>query len=285
MAISMLARQNILVFCERVVILVIDEALSEIEVAPISAALIGQKEVLGKRIGFVPSIGNILVWPPRLLLGTAQSLFRKMRKHCACRPFEHLQSDWIGGQFVRIDQATAGFVEGIAGQPIINVKLSSWLDGFGKGPHQPMNFCLRRLRTRNRVGARQSRQVLAKAVPRNESVKIVFVVEIVRIVVPAAKVRPWGGHSLTLTKWLQEAILIEMEKHLMILLKLSAETTVKKPYAGIRESGKRRRNRCGGVLGPNRYRARHPRTHRRNHCPLCELTSACRPHRSVPASV
>src|SRR5215469_16336826 len=101
-----------------------------------------------------------------------------MRQHCVRRSLEHCQSDWIRSEFVRINQATASFVERIARQPIINVKLSSRFDGFAEGPHQPMHFCLCWLRARNGISAGQPRQILAKAVARNESVKIVFMAEI-----------------------------------------------------------------------------------------------------------
>src|SRR5207248_5075649 len=74
-AISMFVRQSILVSCQRIIILVIDEAFSEFEIAFVAAALIRQEEILGKRVSFIPRIGNVLVRPPRLLFSAAQSLF------------------------------------------------------------------------------------------------------------------------------------------------------------------------------------------------------------------
>jgi hypothetical protein len=90
-------------------------------------------------------------------------------------------------------------------------------------------------------------------------VEIGFVVEIVRIVVPTAKIWPGSGHPFTLTEWLQETILVEMEKHLMILVKLSEEGAVEL-HTGIRENGEPWRNWRSWRFGPSGCRAGDPRT-------------------------
>src|SRR5215467_13709377 len=103
MAIGMFARECILVFRKCVVILVIKEAFSEIEVAFVATALICEEEVFGERIGLIPGISDIFVWPARLLFRPAESFLGQVQQHCVCGSLKHLQSNRIGGKFVCID--------------------------------------------------------------------------------------------------------------------------------------------------------------------------------------
>src|SRR6185369_17063412 len=91
-------------------------------------------------------------------------------------------------KFVRINQAAAGFVVGVGGKVIPTIELAFRANGFSKGTYQAMHFLLRGFGSGDCIGARQSRQVLSKAVPRNEGVKIFRRTEIVGIVVPSAHV-------------------------------------------------------------------------------------------------
>src|SRR5215471_6272810 len=243
-----------MVFREGIVVLVVDEALSKFEIALIAAALIGEEEVLGKRVGFIPGISDILVWPARFLLRTTERFFGEMRQHRLRRAFEYLQSIWILGEFVRINEAAASLIERVSGKSVVDVELAGWLDRLAKCPDEPVNFLLSRFRTSDRVRARQPGQVLAEAVSGNEAVKIVFVVEVVGVVVPAAKVRPRSRHSLALAKRLEQPVLVQMEKNLVIVVKLDPERAFEQLYAGIRKDRKTRRNGRSRRPGPHRKR-------------------------------
>src|SRR5215467_11791525 len=86
MAIGMFAWERILVFSKCIVILVVNKAFSEIEVALVTAALISEEEVFRERIGFIPGVSDILVWPTRYLFRPAERFLGQMRQHCVRRP-------------------------------------------------------------------------------------------------------------------------------------------------------------------------------------------------------
>src|SRR5437879_7679148 len=108
-----------------------------------------------------------------------------------------------------IDETTAGFVECVAWQPVVNVELPSGLYGLRKGAHQPVNFFLRRLRSRHSIGSRQPRKVLTKRMSGNEPVKVILLVKVVPIVIPAAEVGAGSRNALGLAKWMWQAICVE----------------------------------------------------------------------------
>src|SRR5437764_1383031 len=125
-----------------------------------------------------------------------------------------------------IDETTAGLVECVAWQPVVNVELSRGLYGLRKGAHQPVNFFLRRLRSCRSIGARQPGKVLTKRMSGNEAVKVILLVKVIRIVIPAAEVGAGSRHPLTLAKRFEQPIFVEMKEQFMVLLELLTEGPV-----------------------------------------------------------
>jgi hypothetical protein len=125
-----------------------------------------------------------------------------------------------------IDETTAGFVECVAWQPVVNVELPRGLNGLRKGTHQAVNFFLRRLRPRHRIGSRQPGKVLTERMSGYEPVKVILLVKVVRIVIPATQVGAGSRHPLTLAKRFEQPILAEMKEQFMVLLELQTEGPV-----------------------------------------------------------
>src|SRR5438094_1180654 len=102
----------------------------------------------------------------------------------------------------------------------------SGLYGLRKGAHQPVNFFLRWLRSCHSIGARQPGKVLTKRMSSNEAVKVILLVKVVPIVIPAAEVGAGSRHPLTLAKRFEQPIFIEMKEQFMVLLELLTEGPV-----------------------------------------------------------
>jgi hypothetical protein len=89
-------------------------------------------------------------------------------------------------------------------------------------------------------------------------VKIVLLVEIVAVVVPAAHIGAGSGHTLANAEGFEEAVFVEIEEELVILFELGAERAVEELDLGIAEDrdwgsdGNRGR---GTWAGPRRKRA------------------------------
>jgi hypothetical protein len=77
----------------------------------------------------------------------------------------------------------------------------------------------------------------------DERVKIILFVEVVGIVIPAAHVRAWSGHSLALSEGFEEAVFVKIEEQLMILVELGAEGPVEELHIGIAEDRELRSDR------------------------------------------
>ena len=137
-----------------------------------------------------------------------------------------------------IDETTAGFVECVARQPVVNVELPSGLYGLRKGAHQPVNFFLRWLRSCHSIGARQPGKVLTKRMSSNEAVKVILLVKVVPIVIPAAEVGAGSRHPLTLAKRFEQPIFIEMKEQFMVLLELLTEGPVQELHIRVSEDRK-----------------------------------------------
>ncbi len=67
MTVSVLAGEGIVILRQSVVVLMIDEAFSQIPVALVAASLISKEEIFRQRVGFIPSIGDGLMRPGFLL--------------------------------------------------------------------------------------------------------------------------------------------------------------------------------------------------------------------------
>ena len=137
-----------------------------------------------------------------------------------------------------IDETTAGFVECVARQPVVNVELPSGLYGLRKGAHQPVNFFLRWLRSCHSIGARQPGKVLTKRMSGNEAVKVILLVKVIRIVIPAAEVGAGSRHPLTLAKRFEQPIFIEMKEQFMVLVELQAEWPIQELHVRVSKDRK-----------------------------------------------
>jgi hypothetical protein len=60
----------------------------------------------------------------------------------------------------------------------------------------------------------------------NEPVKVILLVKVVRIVIPATEVGAGSRHPLTLTKRFEQPILVEMKEQFMALVELQTEGPV-----------------------------------------------------------
>ena len=89
MTVRVLAGKGIVVFRERVVVLVIDEAHRQITIALVTAPLIREEEVFRQRIRFIPRVGDGLMGPG-FLLGPAQCLLGQMGQNGVRTSFEHI---------------------------------------------------------------------------------------------------------------------------------------------------------------------------------------------------
>src|ERR1700721_74768 len=135
-----------------------------------------------------------------------------MRQDSFGGTLENSEGVGIGGEFVGIDQAATGFVEGVAGEAIVDIELPGGLDGLAKPPYEAVYFCLGFFRARHGIRASQSGNVLTEGMSGNERVKIVLFIEVVAIVVPAAHVGAGSRHSLALAERLQKTIFVEMKE-------------------------------------------------------------------------
>src|SRR5467141_884686 len=146
---------------------------------------------------------------------------------------EHIEGNRIRCKFMSIDETTAGLVECVAWQSVVNVELPSGLYGLRKGTHQAVNFFLRRLRSRHSIGSRQPRKVLTKRMSGNEPVKVILLVKVVRIVIPAAQVGAGSRHPLTLAKRFEQPIFIEMKEQFMVLVELQTEGPIQELHVRV----------------------------------------------------
>jgi len=79
---------------------------------------------------------------------------------------------------------------------------------------------------RHSIGARQPGKVLTKRMSGNEPVKVILLVKVVRIVIPATEVGAGSRHPLTLAKRFEQPILVEMKEQFMVLVELQTEGPV-----------------------------------------------------------
>ena len=141
MAVSVFPRKRVLVIRQGVVELVINKTFRQFSVIRVATPLIGEEEVLRQRIGFIPRECNGLV-RARFLFGPAKSLLRQVGQNSSSRASQNVQGVGIGSEFVRIDQAAASFIEGIARQAIVHIEFPRRADSFRKAFHQAMNLLL-----------------------------------------------------------------------------------------------------------------------------------------------
>src|SRR5262249_22057682 len=109
---------------------------------------------------------------------------------------------------------------------IIHVKLPRGLHGLAKRPDQPVHLLLRRLVSGYGIRTRQSGKILSKTVTGNEGMEILRRIEVVRVIVPAAHVRPRRRHPLALAEWLEQSIFVQMQKQIVIVDELLAQWSI-----------------------------------------------------------
>src|ERR1700722_1338500 len=77
----------------------------------------------------------------------------------------------------------------------------------------------------------------------DKRVKIVLLIEIVGVVVPAAHVGTRRGHSLALTEGFEEAVFVEIEEQRMVLVELVSEGAVEELHVRVTENRELRSDR------------------------------------------
>src|SRR5580698_9137093 len=141
MTVGMLPWQHILSLSQRPEIkIVLKKTHREFAIAIPGAALISQEKILRQRVGFVPTVGLVLLWDS-VLFRASQGLARKMWQYGVRRGVQHLQSYVVAGALMRIDQPATGFVVGIRRQMVVDVKLRC--DGRSQCADEAVYFCLR----------------------------------------------------------------------------------------------------------------------------------------------
>src|SRR5580700_4121042 len=168
-----------------------------------------------------------------------------MRQNRGRGALQNIEGNGIRCKFMSVDETAASFVEGVAREAVVDVELPGGLDRLGKGAHETLNFFLRGLRSGHGIGASQAGKVLAERMSGNEGMKIILLVKIVGIVVPASEIGAGSRHSLTLAERLEQPIFIEIEEHLVVLIKLSAEGTIEQLDFRVAEN-REWRSDCGG---------------------------------------
>src|ERR1017187_952787 len=106
-----------------------------------------------------------------------------------------------------------------------------------------MHLRLCGFRASSRIGWWQAGDILAEGMTWNEAVKIVFGVEIITVVVPAAEVRTGSGHALPMPKGLEQAIFIQVQEKFVVVFKLLAEQALEQLHLRILKDRKRRHDR------------------------------------------
>ena len=184
--------------------------------------MVSQKKILRQSVGLVPRVSHALV-RAGTLFGAAQCFFGKIwQRGLSCTPV-HVERIWALSKFVRVNQATAGLVVSVGRQMIVNIKLSRRLDCFRECVDQAVNFFLRWLGPGNRIGAGQSRKILPEAMSGNESMKLVRRIKVGIVVVPSPHVGTRSGHARALAEWFEQGVLIQIQKQIMIAIKLFTE--------------------------------------------------------------
>src|SRR5271165_1858564 len=120
-----------------------------------------------------------------------------MRKRSLRAEPVHLKRVRIGCKFVGINQSTTGFVVGVCREAVIHIKPSLSVDGLSVTSNQSVHLFLCWFRTRNGIRSGQTRKILSKTVPRNESVQIAHGSEVGRIVIPASHFGTGSWHACT----------------------------------------------------------------------------------------
>src|ERR1700733_3450262 len=141
MTVSMFSGKDVFPFRQRTKVVFFNEADSQIAVAGVPAALVCQKEVFRKGVGFVPGISNALMGTSPLF-HPAESLFRQVRQSRLRGPPMYIECVWVLRKLVGVDQATTGLVIGVGRQMIVHIELSLRLYGFAETADQAVNLLL-----------------------------------------------------------------------------------------------------------------------------------------------
>ncbi len=133
-----------------------------------------------------------------------------MPQHCVGTARQYLKRLRVPGKLVGIYEAAAYFVECVSRQMIIHIEFACQINGPGVGVNQAVYFLPGSLGACHRVCPGQSGEVLPEAVAGNESMKVLFGIEVVGIVVPSAHVRTGSRQSRTLAEGFQQGVLVQI---------------------------------------------------------------------------
>src|SRR5271169_3662972 len=119
-----------------------------------------------------------------------------------------VQGHRVTSEFVSIDQAAGQLVVGIGRKTIVDEELGFRIQRLSVAFHQAIDLGTRGFRSRDRVGASQSRNILSKTVAGNEAMEIVSFQTESGKVVPAAHVFSRRRQAGNLSVDLEQAIIV-----------------------------------------------------------------------------
>ena len=132
-AVGVFAGKRIVIFGESVVILVIDEALTEFACSVCRRCAGKREKNFRAACRFRPRCRRWILCGRASCSARLSAFSGRCGRTASVARFRTSSAFGIGGKFVRVDQAAAGLVEGVAGQAIVDVELAGGLDGFAKG--------------------------------------------------------------------------------------------------------------------------------------------------------
>src|SRR5271165_2824518 len=106
--------------------------------------------------------------------------------------FVNFHRHGIASKLVRVNQAAGEFVVGVRRQTIVYEERGFGIERFAVTLYQTVDFRPSRLRPCDRVGPRESRDILSKTMACNKAVKVISLEAEAGEVIPASHVLAWG---------------------------------------------------------------------------------------------
>ncbi len=240
----MAVRQRIAAGSQHVEVRPVEQvAPRQIAIARPRAAAGGDVEVLRQGIGFIPGKGGIGLWPCRLIgrIVTVERALGQPRQNGVGDRVDHRQGLRVMGEGVSIQQAHQGLVVGIGRQRIAVVEFRR--DGRGETGQQAAHLGLGANIAADGIGARQGRDVLSEAVPRDEAGEMLRRIEQRVEIVPAAETPGADRHPCRLAERPQQGVFVEGEQRFKRLVELGFDRPVEDGDLAIAQLLQRR---CGG---------------------------------------
>src|SRR5450755_2847529 len=126
----------------------------------------------------------------------------------------------VVSEFVRVNQAAGKLVVGVGRQAVVDEKLCLRVERFGIPLHEAINLRSGRFRSSDRIGPRDSRNILSKAVAGEEAVEVAAFQTEAGQVVPSAHVFPRRWQAGNLPEDLEHSVVVKMLEDGMILFEL-----------------------------------------------------------------